>query len=105
MLTPDFAFCHTVTIERWKGRAISKDEYDAPVTVRARVNLGRKKTWRQTGTAMQEIIASGTVFLPAGTTLSPNDRLTFGGVRYSVIESRPRYWLDGSVNHVEATIQ
>lgn len=105
MLMPDFAFCHTVTIERWKGRNISKDEYAAPVTVKARVNLGAKKTWRQTGTAMQEVIASGKVYLPAGTAIAPNDKLVFGGVRYAVIAAQPRYWLDGSVNHVEAVIQ
>lgn len=105
MFTPDFAFCHTVTIEKWKGRAISRDEYGAPVTAKARVNLGRKKVWRQTGEAAQEVIASGTAYLPADIDVLPQDRLTFGGHRYTVIESRPRYWFDGSINHVEAVFQ
>lgn len=105
MLTPLFAYCHTVTIERWKGRNISKDEFTAPLTVKARVNLGSKKVWRQIGTAMQEIIAKGKVYLPPGVELAPNDRITFQGNKYTVIESTPRFWLDGAVNHVEAIIQ
>lgn len=105
MLTPDFAFCHIVTIEHWKGREINREVYDDPVTVKARVNLGRKKTWRQSGMSVDEVIASGTVYLPAGTKVSPQDKITFGGMRYSVIESRPRYWFDGTENHVEVTIQ
>lgn len=95
MLAPDFAFCHIVTIEHWKGREINREVYDDPVTVKARVNLGRKKTW----------LRSGTVYLPAGTKVSPQDKITFGGMRYSVIESQPRYWFDGTENHVEVAIQ
>ena len=105
MFVPDFAFCHPVTIEKWKGRAISRDEYGAPTETKARVNLGRKKVWKQTGEAAQEVITAGAVYLPAGTDIAPQDRRTYAGHRYTVIESRPRYWLDGAVNHVEATIQ
>ena len=105
MLTPDFAFCHTVTLERYTGRVINRGTYAAPVQMRARVNMGRKRTYRQSGEASQEIIVEGTVFLPADAIVSPQDRLTFAGRAYTVIESRSRYWLDGSVNHVEVLIQ
>lgn len=104
MLTPDFAYCHTITLERWKGRQISKDTFAPPQTIRARVNLTSKRTWLRTGQAAQETVASGTVFLPAGTEIAPDDRLSFNGKAYKVVSVQPGYWFDGRETHVEAVI-
>lgn len=105
MLTPDFAYCHVVTLEKYLGREINRETYGAPVAVRARIDMSRKRTYRQGGQAAQEIVATGTVFLPANAKVDAQDRLTFGNTTYTVIESRPCYWLDGSINHVEVLIQ
>lgn len=105
MLTPDFAYCHVVTLEKYLGREINRETYGAPVTVRARVDMSRKRTYRQSGQEAQEIVAVGKAFLPAGTDVSPNDKLTFGNRTFVVIESAPRFWFDGAVNHVEVSFR
>lgn len=104
MLTPDFAYCHTVTLEHWTGREISKETYGPPVTLRCRVNLANKRVNVSNGGAGQEIVASGTVFLPAGTIVAPEDRLTFRGNAYKVVSVQPGFWFDGRETHVEAVI-
>lgn len=105
MLTPDFAFCHTVTISKYEGRVLNEDRYGAPVTVSGRVNIGKKRTYLRSGQAAREIVASGTAFFPAAAQVAPNDKLTFGGATYIVVESRPRFDFGGSINHVEVVFQ
>lgn len=105
MLTPNFAFCHTVTISKYEGRVLNEDRYGTPVTVSGRVNIGKKRTYLQSGQAVREIVASGTAFLPASAQAAPNDKLTFGGTSYIVVESRPRFDFGGSINHVEVVFQ
>ena len=104
MLTPDFAYCHVITMEQWKGREINRDTYAPPITFRGRVNLANKRIFLRSGNATQETVASGTVFLPAGTHVAPEDRITFNGKSYKVVSVQPGYWFDGSQTHVEAVI-
>ena len=104
MLTPDFAYCHTVNLEKWTGREINRETYAPPVPLRGRVNFANKRTFLRTGQAAQEIVASGTVFLPAGTDVAPEDKLTFQGKTYKVVSVQPGFWFDGRETHVEAVI-
>ena len=106
MLTPNFAFCHTIELEHWNGREINRDTYSPPKTMRGRINLENKRTWLRTGQAAQEIVASGTVFLPASvaTEIAPEDRITFNGKQYKVISVQLGYWINGDITHVEAVI-
>ena len=104
MLTPDFTFAHSVTLEKWKGRGISADEYGAPVQVPCRVNL--KRVYAVSGgAATAVVVANGTVFMPADTDVHEKDRLTFMGNTYLVSAVQPSYdWL-GGLNHIEVEIK
>lgn len=105
MLTPDFAFNQVITVERWIRRDINEDVYAAPETARCRVNFARKRTLVKSGSSTSEVIAAGTVFMPAGTRLAAMDRLTFDGQLYHALSVQPCYdWL-GKENHVEVVIQ
>lgn len=104
MLTPDFAYCHEITLERFTGMDINKNTYAPPVPLRGRVNLTSKRVNLSNGGAGQEIVASGTVFLPAGTEVAPEDKLTFQGKTYKVVSVQPGFWFDGRETHVEAVI-
>lgn len=105
MLKPDFAYCHTVTLEQWTGRKVSRETYGPPRDIRGRVNLTNKRVFLNNGGAGQEIIAAGTVFLPAGTEVAPEDKLTFRGKAYKVVSVQPGLWFDGRETHVEAVFQ
>ena len=104
MLTPDFAFCHTAMLERWQGRELNRETYGPPEQVRCRINLRRQRTWIQGGSAAQEAVASAKVYLPGGTQIDVQDRLTAFGRRYTVNEVMRRFNLDGTENHVEAVL-
>lgn len=106
VLTPDFAYHHEITLERFTGRDINKNTYAPPVTLRGRVNFANKRTWLRTGQAANEIVASGTVFLPASAAenVAPEDRISFNGKQYKVVSAQPAYWIDGKVTHVEVVI-
>ena len=105
MFTPDFAYCHTVTLEQWTGREINRETYGPPRDIRGRVNLASKRIFLNNGGAGQEIIAAGTVFPPAGTQVSPEDRITFQGKPYKVASVQPGFWFDGRETHVEVVFQ
>ena len=105
MLTPDFAFVHTVTLRRWLGRGVSANAYAPPETLRCRVDFGQKRVARQIVTAVREVVASGTVFFPAGANLKPEDEIIFNGARYTIISAKPCFDCFGNENHVEAYIQ
>ena len=104
MLRPDFTFIHTVTLKRLTGAGIDGPVYAAPETIRCRVELGQKKAKTQgaTGGANQEVIASGTVFMPAGTRMEPQSIIQSGSRAFSVLSVEPIY--DLTENHVEVTI-
>lgn len=105
MLTPDFAFCHIATVRRWLGRGVKDNEYGPPETLRCRVNFKQKKVHRQVSSATQEVVASGTVFFPAGVNLKPEDEIVFAGNRHTVLSAMPCYDCFGNENHVEVDIQ
>lgn len=104
MLTPDFTFCHTATLERWQGREVNRETYGPPEPVRCRINMRRQRTWRQSGSTSQEAVASAKAYFPAGTQIDVQDRVTAFGRRYTVNEVAPRFNLGGEVNHVEAVL-
>lgn len=106
MLTPDFAYNHEITLERFTGMDINKNTYAPPVTLRGRVNFANKRTFIRTGQAGQETVASGTVFLPASAAgnVAPEDRISFDGKQYKVVSVQPAYWIDGKITHVEVVI-
>lgn len=106
MLTPNFAYHHEITLERFTGMDINKNTYAPPVTLRGRVNFANKRTLIRTGQAAQETIASGTVFLPASAAgnVAPEDRISFDGKQYKVVSVQPGYWIDGKITHVEVVI-
>lgn len=105
MLTPDFTFGHRITARKWLERGISGNVYGPEESYPCRVDFQRKRTRRQTNTAVQEVIASGTVFLTAGVRLPPESLILFEGQRYSVLSCRPCYDFMGRENHVEVEIQ
>lgn len=105
MLTPDFAMNQVITVERWMRRDINEDVYAAPETLRCRVNFARKRTLVKSGSSTSEVVAVGTVFMPAGTRLAAMDRLTFAGQLYHAVEVRPCFDWTGAENHVEVVIQ
>lgn len=102
MLTPDFAFVQRVTLERWLRRGIKADEYSAPETMKCRVDFARKVVH---GSNESAAIASGTVWLSAGTRIDVHDRLTFDGRTYTVLSCQPCFDIMGRENHVEVYIQ
>lgn len=106
VLTPDFAYHHEITLERFMGMDINKNTYAPPVTLRGRVNFATKRTFVKDGQAAQEIVASGTVFLPASAAenVAPEDRISFDGKQYKVVSVQPGHWIDGKITHVEAVI-
>ena len=106
MLTPDFAYHHEITLERFAGMDINQNTYAPPVNFRGRVNFANKRTWIRTGQAAQETVASGTVFLPASAAgnVAPEDRISFDGKQYKVVSVQPGYWIDGKITHVEVVI-
>lgn len=105
MLTPDFAFCHIATVRRWLGRGVKDNEYGPSETLRCRVNFKQKKVHWQSSSATQEVVASGTVFFPAGVNLKPEDEIVFAGNRHTVLSAMPCYDCFGNENHVEVDIQ
>ena len=105
MLKPDFLFKQTVTIRRWLRRGVSGNEYADPEQIKCRVNFRRKLSFRQNGTAANEVVAIGTIMMPAGLRLKPEDELTFEGTRYFILSCLPCYDCFGNENHVEVEIQ
>ena len=55
--------------------------------------------------AVQEVIAAGTIFFPAGVNLKPEDEITFSGNRYTVLSAMPCYDIAGNENHVEVDVR
>ena len=109
MLKPDFTYHHEVTVYPWLRRGIKADEYGDPVKIRCRVNFKRKLSYGAAGgttaTAADETVATGTVFMPAGTRVSPKDKLVFNGREYAVLSCLPSHEFNGNENHVEVEIQ
>ena len=104
MLTPAFAYVHTVKIEKYLGRGISSDEYGKPVTVKGRVNLKRRYAYSGGGGATTVVTSNGTVFLPTGTDVDEKDRLTFNDKTYSVVGCLQAFDIHGNINHIEVDI-
>ena len=104
MLTPAFAMRQTCTVKRWKERGISADVYEEPTEVKCRISMGRKLAKESANYGSTEVVADGTLYLPAGTQIKPKDIVVFGGQEYRVITSRPRYDFSGAENHVEVTV-
>ena len=103
-MTPAFAFIHTATVRKWTGFDLNAPTYASPVTIKCRVELEQKKVKRQgtSGGAVQEVIASGTVFMPAGTRMEPDSTITWDGRTFTVLSVEPIF---GFVEtHVEVTI-
>lgn len=109
MLKPDFTFHHEVTVYPWLRRGIKADEYGDPVKIRCRVNFKRSLTAgnaaNQSGISIDAVVATGTVFMPAGTRVSPKDKLVFNGREYAVLSCLPSHEFSGAENHVEVEIQ
>ena len=104
MLKPNFLFIHTVTLRRFLGAGMSGNNYGEPETIRCRVELSQKKFKVQgtTGGANQEVIASGTIYMPAGSRLEPQSMIQCGSRAFSVLSVEP-IW-DLTESHVEVTI-
>ena len=103
MLTPDFTFWHTATLEPWLRRGISKEEYDIGYTVKCRVDLRRRHS--VSGSSPTAVVyASGTAFLPAGTQIKEKDRFTFMNKTYTVSACQPCFDVRGDVNHIEVEL-
>ena len=104
MLKPNFLFIHSVTLRRFLGAAIDGNSYADPETIRCRVELMQKKVKVQgtTGGANQEVIASGTIYMPAGSRLEPQSMIQCGSRAFSVLSVEP-VW-DLTESHVEVTI-
>jgi len=94
----------TCTVRRWKERGISTDVYEAPVEVKCRISMGRKLVKESSNYGSTEVVADGTLYMPAGTQIKPKDVVLFGGLEYRVIMSQPRYDFTGAENHVEVTV-
>lgn len=105
MLTPSFALRQTAQIRRWLGRGVNAEMYSDWETCRCRVNFARKRVLRSGSSPVEETVASGTIFFPAGTRLKPNDVVSFDGVEYTVLSCLPCYDLSGKENHVEVDVQ
>lgn len=104
MLTPDFAFKQTITLERWLRRDVNADVFSEPEELPCRVNFKRQHS--HSGTQPQEsVYASGSVWFSAGTRIDAKDRLTFDGKQYKVLDCLPSYDVMGRENHVEVSIQ
>lgn len=101
MLTPDFTFIHACTVRPWLKQGIDGPEYGAPVTYRCRVELGRKKVTSQGG-AVQEVIATGTIFFPRGTRFLPESEITYDGLVFTALSVEPRFGF--SETYVEVMI-
>ncbi|MEG1515152.1 MAG: hypothetical protein RSD95_09735 [Clostridia bacterium] len=103
MLKPDFTFVHSAVIRPWLRHGLTGPEYGSPISLRGRFDFSRTKT-KSANAAAQEVIASGTVFFPAGTRLEPESLIAFDGKSYSVLSARPCFgW--GGESHVEVTIR
>ena len=103
MLRPDFAFIHTVKLQKWIKQGMNGPEYAKPETLRCRVNFNRHKT-AAGGNAGQEVIASGTVWFAAGIRMEPESLIEFEGRTYSVLSCLPCYDFHGE-NHVEVELR
>lgn len=103
-MTPAFAFIHTATVRKWTGFDINAPTYASAITVKCRVELEQKKVKRLStaGGAAQEVIASGTVFMPAGTRMEPDSLITWDGHTFSVLSVEPIFGF--AETHVEVTI-
>ena len=103
-MQPNFMFCHTVTIEPYLRRDISRDVYGEPKIVSCRINPTAKLT--HSGTSPQEeTYAAGTIYMDAGADVHNRDRVTVNGEPHTVLTVTTRYNLNGSVNHIEVLYQ
>lgn len=104
MLKPNFLFIHTVTLRRFLGAGMDGNNYGAPETIRCRVELSQKKVKVQgtTGGANQEVIAAGTIYMPAGARMEPQSLIQCGSRSFSVLSVEPIF--DLTESHVEVTI-
>lgn len=103
-MTPTFAFIHTASVRKWTGYGMNAPTYAAAETVKCRVELEQRKVKRQgtAGGAVQEVIASGTVFMPAGTRMEPDSLITWDGRTFTVLSVEPIFGF--AETHVEVTI-
>lgn len=102
MLTPEFAMIHTATVKPFTGWDISAPTYGATLTLKCRVELAQAKRATSNGGLVQEVVAAGTIFFPAGTRFEPESEITALGKTFKALSIEPQYGFEES--HVEVTV-
>lgn len=104
MLTPEFAMIHTATVKPFTGWDMGAPTYGTTLTLKCRVELARAKatTVGIGGGNVQEVVAAGTIFFPAGTRFEPESEITALGKTFKALSIEPQYGFEES--HVEVTV-
>ena len=102
MRAPRWLFRQRVTLERLEGSGAYGPVYAAPVEVLARIEPGHRLVRDRLG---QEVVAMATAYLPADVAIGVDDRLTWDGRTYTVIEARAVVGPSGRVAYREAQLR
>ncbi len=98
---PDFLFREPVEIESYLGNSAYGPQYGLPVADRCHIEPGRKVVTNPKG---QEVVSEATAFFRPATVIAAEDRITWAGRTYVVIDARPQRAM-GVHNHTEVYLK
>lgn len=101
MRIPRWLLRQTVSVERYRGSGAYGPVYDPPVDIRCRIEPKRQLVRDREG---NEVVAEARLFAEPTVELGPEDRVTWDGRAYTVIEARKVYGLR-EPSHVEAVLR
>lgn len=87
MRVPAYLFRHAVSVEPFVGEGSTGPEYGAAVTVRGLWEAKRRLVGMSEGT---ETVASATFYTDLDSPLGVDDKVTFDGLEYRVVEVRTK---------------
>ena len=99
-MIPPSLLDQTVQVESYLGDTAVGPTWGDPVSQRARMQPRRRMVRDREG---RETVSDATVYLPPETVIGPDDRLTWGGRTYRVMEARP-HQMHGRTQYIEAVL-